>query len=104
MTHIGHILSVKVDNGYGETAYAERRWCWNIFVASRDADGHTHVAFMDIPFVPQFEEAAYEAKSSKVIDRDKSVLEDPSLSLRCGSDNVGDELFASNPNHWAKDI
>lgn len=75
---------MEMSNEETEMAYAGWRRCWKRWGGPRGADGHTHAAFIDIPFVRSFEEEGYEAKLSELIGRlheKTSVPTKPSLSL-----------------------
>lgn len=59
MMPVNQALTVKVGIEEFETVYAGWRWRWKYWSGSRAADGHTHEAFMDLPFVTAFEETDY---------------------------------------------
>lgn len=107
MMPVSQALTVKVCNEKSETAYVGWRQRWKHWGDRGDADGYTHTAFIDMPFVRSFKKASYKAKLSELIGRlrkENAVPTELSLLLWCGSDNLSDAWFASNYQYWVRDI
>lgn len=91
---VSHTQKEGVGSEKGEAASVGlQRRCKNSG-GGRDANGHTHVSFMDISIMWSFGEAGYETRLSTPIQRlpkENSVPTKPLLSLWCGSDSFSNE-------------